>query len=74
MVIADGADRGDAVIRYTLRRLAFAGFLVWYARRPRRDPKTPAGPTWEDRQREDLAAEQERMRALEDAIYGPPDG
>jgi outer membrane protein assembly factor BamB len=59
---------------YLVPLVAFAGFLVWYARRPRRDPKTPAGPTWEDLQREDLAAEQERMRALEDAIYGPPDG
>jgi DNA-binding beta-propeller fold protein YncE len=59
---------------YLVPLVAFAGFLVWYARRPRRDPKTPAGPTWEDLQREDLAAEQERIRALEDAIYGPLDG
>jgi len=54
--------------------IAFAVFLVWYARRrPNHDPNATARPTWEELQREDLAAEHERMRALEDAIYGPLD-
>jgi DNA-binding beta-propeller fold protein YncE len=59
---------------FLLPLMAFAGFLVWYARRPRHDAKAPSTPTWEQLQLEDLAAERERMRALEDAIYGPPDG
>lgn len=47
--------------------LAFALLLVWYARRPRGEVK----PTWDDMRKEDLAAERERMRELEDSIYGP---
>ena len=31
----------------------------------------PAAPSWEQLQQEDLAAERERIKALEDAIYGP---
>jgi hypothetical protein len=60
---------------FLLPLIAFAAFMVWYARRrPHQEAKAPAGTTWEQLQLEDLAAEQERMRALEDAIYGPPDG
>lgn len=52
--------------------LLFASFLVWYARRRgRRDPNAPLRRTWEQLQAEDLIAERERIRALEDAIYGP---
>lgn len=50
--------------------ILFALFLVAYARRRNR----PRGPTWDELQREDLAAERERIRALEDAIYGPQNG
>ena len=48
---------------------AFALFLVLYARRMGR--AEPAVPTWDQLQKEDLAAERERIKALEDAIYGP---
>jgi streptogramin lyase len=52
--------------------LAFGLFLVYYSRRRRRPgAKTQ---TWEELQQEDLAAERERMRALEDAIFGPESG
>jgi hypothetical protein len=57
---------------FLLPLMAFAGFLVWYARRPRHD--APAGPTWEQLQADDLEAERERIRALEDSIYGPQSG
>ncbi len=57
---------------YLTPLLAFAFFCVWYARRrARRDPNAPSGPTWGQLRAEDLAAERERIRALEDAIYGP---
>jgi len=47
-------------------------FLYLFARRPRR-PRGPRPdePTFEDLQKEDLAAERERMRALEDSMFGP---
>jgi hypothetical protein len=54
---------------------AFGLFLFWYARR--RSRAVVSGPkqlTWEQLQQEDLAAERERMRDLEDAIYGPEGG
>jgi DNA-binding beta-propeller fold protein YncE len=57
---------------YVTPMLLFALFLVWYARhRARRDPNAPKRPTWEQLQAEDVAGERERIRALEDAIYGP---
>lgn len=55
--------------------VGFGLFLVWYARRRSRiDPKAPKPKTWEELRKDDLEAERERMRELEDAIYGPPDG
>ena len=54
---------------YIVPLLGAALFLVWYARRPK--DRVPTGPTWEDLQKEDLANERERMRALEDSIFGP---
>lgn len=57
---------------YATPLLLFVIFCVWYARRrARRDPHAQAGPTWKQLRAEDLAAERERIRALEDAIYGP---
>ena len=58
------AGRGSV---FVAPMLVFALFLIWYARRPR----GPAGPKWDDLKKEDLAAERERMRELEDSIYGP---
>ena len=53
----------------------FGLFLFSYAqRRSRVDRSAPRRPTSEDLEREDLAAERERIRALEDAIYGPEGG
>lgn len=53
----------------------FGLYLFSYARRRSRiDPRAAARPSWERLQREDLAAERERIRELEDAIYGPRDG
>ena len=53
----------------------FGVFLFSYARRRGRvDPSKPRPPTKEEMQREDLEAERERIRALEDAIYGPEGG
>lgn len=50
----------------------FGLYLITYARRRSRMVRSGARPpTWDELQREDLAAERERMRALEDAIYGP---
>lgn len=52
----------------------FGLFLVWYARRRSRiGPKAPKPVTREQLLREDFDAERERMRELEDAIYGPED-
>ena len=51
--------------------LAAIGFLVIYARVRQRRRNRPAGPTYEDLVEEDLAFERQRMRALEDAIFGP---
>jgi hypothetical protein len=51
--------------------LAFGLFLFMYARRQRERARGPARPTWHQLQEEDLAAERERMRALEDAMLGP---
>ena len=48
--------------------LAAAAFLLLYARRRRRGR---GGPTMRELQDEDLANERERMRALEDSIFGP---
>jgi hypothetical protein len=60
---------------FVLPLIACAFFLVGYARRrPHQDPNAPARSTWEQLQAEDLEAERERIRALEDAIYGPQDG
>lgn len=58
---------------FVLPLAAFGAFLAWYARR-RRDPNRPRRPTAEELAREDLVAERERIRALEDAIYGPEGG
>jgi DNA-binding beta-propeller fold protein YncE len=52
--------------------LAFGLFLLYYARRPTRPVANKQ--TWEQLQQEDFASERERMRALEDVIYGPLDG
>jgi hypothetical protein len=49
---------------------AFAGFLLWYARRQRGGPNRQR-LTEEELRAEDLALERERMRALEDGILGP---
>jgi hypothetical protein len=51
--------------------LALGLFLYMYARRRRERLSGPARPTWRQMQEEDLAAERERMRALEDAMLGP---
>jgi hypothetical protein len=48
---------------------AFVLFLVLFARRMGR--AEPTVPSWDQLQKEDLAAERERIKALEDAIYGP---
>lgn len=53
--------------------LAFGLFLVWYARRRSRGA-APSRPTWEQLQKEDLASERERMRDIENAIYGSEGG
>jgi hypothetical protein len=50
---------------------ASAAFLVWYARRLRRKTARRTGPTDRQLREDDLQLERERMRALEDAIYGP---
>ena len=53
----------------------FGLYLFSYARlRSRIDPRAAGRPSWDQLQREDLAAERERIRELEDAIYGPRDG
>jgi len=65
----DGLKFAAGMFVYTAPLLAFALFLVWYARRKR--DGGPARPTWEELQKEDLANERERMRALEDAMLGP---
>lgn len=56
---------------FALPLVGLAVFLVWYARRLRRGPRAPSGPTDDDLREEDLALERERMRALEDSILGP---
>jgi len=57
---------------YLMPFFAFGTFLFWYARRRAgRRSEQPARPTWHQLQEEDLAAEQERMRELEDGIFGP---
>jgi DNA-binding beta-propeller fold protein YncE len=60
---------------YFLPLASFGVFLFWYARRRSRvDTSGSNQLTWEQLQQEDLAAERERMRDLEDAIYGPEGG
>ena len=60
---------------YAVPLALFGLFLVYYARRKSRiDPKAPRPPTAEELRAEDLAAEEERIRAIEDAIYGPQSG
>jgi len=59
------------ILMYTLPLAAFGVFLFMYARRR---PREPRGPTWEQLRADDLAAERERIRDLEDAIYGPESG
>lgn len=60
---------------FILPLAAFGVFLAWYARRRSRfDPKAPRAKTWEQLQKEDVEAERERIRELEDAIYGPAEG
>ena len=57
---------------YLMPFFAFGTFLFWYARRRAgRRSEQPARPTWHQLQEQDLAAEQERMRELEDGIFGP---
>lgn len=58
---------------FTAPLLAFGLLLVWYARRRSRGAAL-SQPTWEQLQKEDLAAERERMREIENAIYGPEGG
>ncbi len=59
------------ILMYTLPLAAFGVFLFMYARRR---PREPRGQTWEQLRADDLAAERERIRDLEDAIYGPESG
>ena len=59
------------ILMYTLPLAAFGLFLFLYARRR---PKPKVEPTWEQLRADDLAAERERIRELEDAIYGPESG
>jgi hypothetical protein len=59
------------VLTYTLPLAAFGLFLFIYARRR---ANAPVGPSWEDLRADDLAAERQRIRDLEDAIYGPETG
>jgi hypothetical protein len=54
--------------------VAFGLFLLYYAKRRARPGAKEKGQTWEQKQQEDLAAERERMQALEDAIFGPESG
>jgi hypothetical protein len=52
--------------------IAAALFLLWYARRARRDPsERKVERSHHDLQQEDLAFERERMQAFEDAVLGP---
>ena len=52
--------------------IAAAFFLLWYARRSRRPPvEGKVERSYHDLQQEDLAFEQERMRAFEDSVLGP---
>ncbi|TMC38727.1 MAG: hypothetical protein E6J28_05360 [Chloroflexi bacterium] len=51
--------------------LVLASIPVLYVRWRTRQRARPAGQTFRDLQDEDLEHERERMRALEDAIYGP---
>ena len=51
--------------------IAAVVFLVLYARRLRRGPTTPKGPTDRELREQDFAHEVERMRALEEGILGP---
>jgi DNA-binding beta-propeller fold protein YncE len=53
----------------------FGLYLFAYARRHSRIGTRATGrASWDQLQREDLAAERERIRELEDAIYGPEGG
>ena len=51
--------------------LVLASIPVLYVRWRARQRARPPGQTLRDLQDEDLEHERERMRALEDAIYGP---
>ncbi|TMC82051.1 MAG: hypothetical protein E6I61_02190 [Chloroflexi bacterium] len=63
------------ILMYTLPLAAFGLFLVLYARRRMGGaPRAPRGPTWDELRKDDLEAERERIRDLEDAIYGPESG
>jgi hypothetical protein len=54
--------------------LAALGLMLYLYARKRRDPNARRSPSWDELQKEDLIAERERIRALEDAIYGPQNG
>jgi sugar lactone lactonase YvrE len=56
---------------FAVPMIALAVFLVVYTRRRRRAPTEPPRVTDRELRDQDLALERERMRALEDAIFGP---
>jgi hypothetical protein len=52
--------------------IAAALFLLWYAKRGRRDPSDrKVERSYHDLQKEDLDFERERMQAFEDSVLGP---
>lgn len=51
--------------------LAAIGLLVVYAWTRQRRRNRPSGPTYDDLVEEDLAFERERMRVLEEGMFGP---
>jgi hypothetical protein len=51
--------------------LLAAGLFLWLAGRRRSNRGEPKKATYEELRDEDLALERERMRALEDSLYGP---
>jgi len=67
----DWLSFAGGILLYALPLAAFGVFLYMYARRR---AKAPVGPSWEQLRADDLAAERERIRELEDAIYGPESG
>jgi glutamine cyclotransferase len=67
----DWIPLAGGVLTYTLPLAAFGLFLFIYTRRR---AKARVRPSWEQLRADDLAAERQRIRDLEDAIYGPETG